>query len=480
MNRQLLLVAFSACALAACRHTPTPAHAPPNILLIVIDTLRADRLGGSNHAQRLTPFLDSVAEHATVFHTAYAQSSWTNPSVASLITSRYPSQHGVTTPQAVLSPSELTLAEALRQHGFATAGISANGLIGKQAGFDQGYDHFLAMWSEPTVAPPRAAAVTNEALRWLDAREQAAARPDTSPAKERQPVFLYLHYMEAHFPYAPHPDALAKVFAGRQAPDVDDVNDEIPEAFLWGARADTVAEISEIYDAAVLSLDADLRTLFAELVRRHFLDNAVVVITADHGEEFFDHGGLGHGHALFNELIRVPLVIASPQQTAHLDIETPVALVDVAPTLLDAIGADKPPSFEGRSLQSLVGHGDQGWASAALRRWGSGSRDTRSVYSELRPWNDATRNKAHERAVVDGTRKLIAGGEQRAFFDLAADPSEQHPAALDDQQRTALGALLNTFAQQVTGRPTPAATQVLDDATRERMRGLGYDTHAEP
>src|SRR5262245_40087556 len=190
-------------AVLLCMAAGCTRRSAPNIVLIVVDTMRADRLGAYGNQRGLTPFMDSLASRGYVFHNAYAQSSWTNPSVASILTSRFQSQHGIITFESVLADAELTLPEVLKRHGYTTGFFSANGLISKRMGFAQGYDQYRSILVKATVAPrhmwvpERAARINGEALAWLD----------TLPTSGGAPVFLHLHYMEPHSPYAPKPEA---------------------------------------------------------------------------------------------------------------------------------------------------------------------------------------------------------------------------------------------------------------------------------
>ena len=454
--RHLLVAA--ACFLAACGAPP-----PPNIIVIVGDTLRADRLGSYGNPRGLTPFLDSIAERAMVFRSAQAPSSWTNPSVASLFTSRYPTQHGVITFESVLADDEITLAEELRQAGYTTGFFSPNGVLREDWGYGQGFTEFseFAIPESPGQPnhlwiPYRADYTNRHVLSWLDSLAAAGGR--------RPPVFLYIQYMEPHSPYAPPQAALHRMIGERKPPDLAEVNLFAFMGNVVPIEDRVLRDLQDVYDAEVLSLDTELRRLFKALEARGLLENAIVVVTSDHGEEFKEHGLIGHEKTLYGEVLHVPLLISLPGSVRRTDVTEVVSLVDLAPTLLGLIGRPAPASFEGRSLLPLS--------------TGAAPPGGRAAYSELPiPETGAgKRLSPHVSSVVVGTHKLIAGqhGEME-YYDLAADPGEHNPNALSEAERAALRETLAEIQQRAAGRAARREIKPVDDATREQIRALGYD-----
>jgi arylsulfatase A-like enzyme len=444
----------------------------PNILLVVIDTLRVDRVGAYGSRRGVTPFMDSLAARGTVFRRAYATSSWTNPSVASLLTSRHQSQHGVVSFASHLPDDERTLPEVLRAAGYRTGGFSANSLLAKSFGFGQGYDEYVAAPLSRTRTeqylwePKRAPELNAAALAWLD----------SLPDEGRGPVFLYVQYMEPHTPYVPSEAVLRRIFPDGPVPDPAEVSGMAYFGMHFPLDAHQLSLVKRMYDAEVLSVDQGLHALLDELGRRGFLDDALVVITADHGEEFYDHGLLGHGKTLFEEVIHVPLLVLVPGRSVPVSVDEVVSLIDVAPTILDWIGKPIPNSFEGRSLEGSLASAGGGW----LDRWrGSRSRRSGSVpaFGELlEEESGGVRRSPHLRSVVDGWRKLIAGVDgEREFYDLAADPKETGAPALDAADRQPLERLLAEFVARVPRIPERPTPLPVDPETRERMRALGYE-----
>jgi len=447
-------------------------RAQPNILLIVLDTLRPDRLGSYGSTRGLTPFLDSLAARGFVFRNAYAQTSWTNASIASLFTSRYQSQHRVTSFQSVLPDTELTLSEVLKQHGYATAAFSANFLVRGDLGFGQGFDDYQA-YSRPdtltgrTYTKERAGRVNQESLAWLD-----RLRHDRNPLP---PIFLYLHYMEPHNPYDP-PDAfLDKVLNGRERPDAGKINRAMNLSNILPFSDDMVQAVKDFYDAEVMSLDAQLREQFAALQSRGFLDNAIVVMLADHGEEFREHGLMGHHQTLYEEVIRVPLIILVPGHGERVDVSPIVSLTDIAPTLLDLVGMPAPPRFEGASLRDPMGIPRWRWGflGAATRASAPSATDSGVAFSELIKETTA-RQRPHEHAVITDSSKLIVGvNGEHEFYDLMRDPGETNAQALGEPERQRLDHDIARL-RQLAAPATPGAAATPDAETRERMRALGY------
>jgi len=442
--RVILAVALGV-LLTACRAAPPP----PNVVVILVDTLRADHLGVYGNRSGLTPFVDGFADRGIRYAHAYAGATWTLPSVASLFTSRWPSQHGVVNLASVLPATERTLASVLRERGFATAGFLASRSLPAAGGLGQGFE----VWEEvvePGALQGSGRGLNARAFEWLDAR----------PAADRRPLLLYLHYMEPHFPYEPFPDRLEAALAPYHfTTEQRAAWDERVGLFLEHAvgegvgRPDDMPVVRDYYLAAVATADVVLREVVEGLTARGILSNAVVVLTADHGEEFYEHGAVGHGTNLFDETLRIPLLLHAPGRVPEV-VPNSVSLLDVAPTILELIGAKPEARFEGRSLVRPE------------------SRE--AAYAELVS-TPAGKPATQNRAVVHGDAKLATTpAEQEQFFDLARDPGERDPDALDPSARAALRRALDGFRVRAGRDAGTAERRELDAETRERLRALGY------
>jgi arylsulfatase A-like enzyme len=452
---------------AACSQ-PAPTGRPPDVIVLLIDTLRSDRLGYLGSNRGLSPFIDSLAQRATVFSRAHSASSWTSPSVASLFTSRYPSQHGINAFSSVLDASEQTLAEQLQQGGYVTGGFTANLLINASAGYDQGFDHFHLYYTRPLKE--RAPHLHRDVLGWLD--QTRAAHPEA-------PVFVYVQYMEAHEPLQP-PGEVLRRFAEQRG--FDQARTARLAQLARGApplerfdEAD-IPLAEDLYDAEVMSLDDSLRLFFDELDKRGRFDDSLIVVTADHGEEFLDHGAVGHGHTLFEELIHVPLIIKLPRQRDRVDVGDVVSLVDVAPTILEAARVSPPAPFMG---QSLLAEMQRSWLWRLLHSVLAAS-PPHEAYSELGGVATAARPKLHQSSLLsNGGEKLIqlrTGGDES--YDLRGDPRERNRDGLSPGRVESLSKAIAGIQKDLT-TTHPARTRALDEETRERMRALGYDDHPQ-
>lgn len=330
----------------------------PNVLLLVLDTVRAIELGLYGFARATSPNLDALAREGIVFDQAFATASWTAPSHASLFTGRRAHELSIDWEQR-LDDSFPTLAEALRRRGYATVGIVGNTrYAGAHTGLARGFARYedyrlsarhilqmtrlsreaLKLWSVLRGQPiseesERVAApdVNARFLRWLDRRHNA-------------PYFAFLNYYDAHAPYLP-PEPFWNRFLG-----------DVPQSSMsvepGRASAASIALRRSAYDGAIAYLDHEIGALFDALITRGALDNTMVIITADHGEEFSEHGMTGHGHSLYAPSVRVPLIFVWPGRLpSALRIGEPISLSQVPATIMDLVGG--PGTFPGPSMSYL-------------------------------------------------------------------------------------------------------------------------------
>lgn len=424
----LAAVLALAASAGACGTRPRP-----DIVLILIDTLRRDHLPFHGYDKDTAPFLGELARRGTAFENAYSTSAWTAPAAATLFTSLYPLQHGLVTGRMAVArmtrqgvPIKVnrvpeaaeTIAEVLKSAGYATWAVVENVNLSRELGFDQGFDEFHSLH------PSLDAATITRKLEELHPRIVA-----------KRPYFLYLHYMDVHAPYKDRPPLFDQSLEGE------------------------TRRVSA-YDSEIFYLDGHIRSAFE---RFGWERGAVLVVTADHGEELGERGFFGHARTLFAEVLNVPLlfhgVAAAPTGGR---VRERVSHVDVLPTLRELLGLPRGALDAGLSLVPLL----------------EGRRDAlpeRALFADL--WrNPGGERRPLLRATIHGRWKRIKGSaEGPLLFDLDADPRDlrnvarDHPAVEADLKRR--------FAEFEAWAPRlePAfAESVIDEATNEALKALGY------
>jgi arylsulfatase A-like enzyme len=421
----------------------------PNIVLISIDALRADRLGIYGNDPAVSPRIDALARQGLVFRQAIAQASSTVPSVSSFLTSLYPTELGLITGRKwILDDMRVTLAEALQAGGYRTQAYVTNGHLVPANGYAQGFDGYVAPEPGRPYGLDRLRSetvVTGLACHGslvvcdlfgagykllfdplLVMEDEGGRVNDLARRFIRlhgdEQFFLWLHYMEPHAAYNPR-----QAFGGLP-PSVSAAR----EAFLrsWQPsnqtipivmRSDDVSALRALYDGEILDVDRWVGGIWDEIEAQGLADRTMLVLTADHGDEFGEHGGYGHGQSVYQELNRVPLIVVGPQVSEPgRVVDTPVPLLDLVPTLLDAAGAPLPDLIHGQSLLPVLRGGD--------------APET-PIYSEC----PARRTSYDDKSLRQGDYKLIYNVklDRAELYNLRTDPGEQHDLAAAEPQRTA-------------------------------------------
>ncbi|MHB8054137.1 MAG: sulfatase [Candidatus Aminicenantales bacterium] len=305
-----------------------PQKAPVNVILVSIDTLRADHLGTYGYDRPVSPFIDALAADAAVFENTYTTAPWTLPAHVSMFTGLNCVRHRVYDEYARIDPRTVTLAEKMRAAGYATGAITGGGLVSAEYGLAKGFDEYRMEYGE-RVDPTQADKIGRDAVQWL---EQNADRP----------FYLFLHTYQVHLPYkSPEP------FRSQFLPPGARWKTFTLEKNLGGlagvfrplGEADR-ANVVALYDAGIRYTDEALIKPVVDALRRLGLyDRSLIVVTSDHGEEFYDHGGWDHTHSVYEELIRVPLIVKLPGSEFRGRRYSPIVrTIDIMPTVLDAAG----------------------------------------------------------------------------------------------------------------------------------------------
>ena len=327
--------------------------ARPNVVVYLIDTLRADHLGIYGYSRPTSPNIDRFAADGILFENALAQSSWTRPAVVSILTGLAPRRHGVNRRQDALAGSVDTLSELLAREGYATAGYVTNGNAGPNFGVDRGFESFrhLRESAEFRQRHRQSDHLNLWLFHWLENR-----------GEDDRPFFLYAHATDPHVPYTPAPE-----FRRRFAPDADPELEvlENVRAVFEGRVEPTEAirrDLIDLYDAEIAFNDHHFGQLIERLKEMGLYDSSLIVLVSDHGEEFLDHGGWEHGVTLYEEQLRVPLIVKLPGSRAAGDrpagrdrhagrrIAAIARQVDLVPTILGQLGVAPPPGLDGVDL----------------------------------------------------------------------------------------------------------------------------------
>lgn len=424
-----------AALLSACAGGAGDAEAPRHLILVSIDTLRADRLSSYGYDRPTSPALDRLAAQGVLFEEVVAESSWTLPAHVTLLSGLRPESHGVVLPELRVGPGTALLAEVLGDAGFRSFGGTEGAFVGRRYGFARGFERF-----------DDAQGSLRETLR--------DARGFLSRLGEDERGFVFVHTYAVHCPY----DEGDKSDARFRSPDAEFVETDgrcgNPHFNAMELRPGEVRHVSDCYDAGIRAMDDVLGEFLAWLDTEGLAAESLVAVTSDHGEELGEHGRIGHEGTLFREVLFVPWILTGPGLAAQR-VGLPVGLGDVMPTLLELLGEPVPPGLDGRSLAGILGNG---------RTHTGGPRR-----SSLR-WNrrlDSLLTDEHHLLVDEetGAMELYLRTDVREQEDLA----ERLPELARD-----LRGLLDAQPRPV---PRPGAAEPVGAVTAdelERLRALGY------
>ena len=448
----------------AAAAAPAQLSPPRNVVVLVMDTARADAFGPFASPDRVvrTPSFDAFAARSAVFTAAYNNENWTKPSVASLLTSLYPSTHGAKRDESTLARDVELLPERLRRDGFATAGFVANGYVSEKFGFEQGWDTFRNYIREDRRS--EAEHVFADALAWLDEHGRAPAG---------RPYFLYLQTIDPHVTYKVDRAYWSPYFTGDYRGPLGSTIDAADQVALSNgkrkATARDLAWLRALYHGEIAYHDEHLGRFITQLEARGVLADTLVVITNDHGEELGERGRFGHGHQVFEELVRAPLVVYHPGLVGGRTVRELVEHVDVAPTILDALGREPLAAGEGVSLLPLL----------------TGGRHERPRYAVIEFLED-------RRVIRIADWKLVARARgDVALFDLATDPGERRDLAAERPIARRLAELhlgealaVPDKARRGAGlgdrRHYQAGEADIDPHMRRQLEALGYLGSSQP
>lgn len=433
-----------------------PANKNFNIVLITIDTLRADHLSCYGYERSTSPNIDRIAEKGIIFKNAIAPSSWTVPSMVSLFTSLYPINHGVihgfvkinkVYDQEVFSDELTTLAEILKSHGYTTFGVFANLHLSKKFGFARGFDYFRNLYFSP------APTVNKIVYSWEDKIKKSAN------------FFLWIHYFDPHEPYHSKspwieryaPKTLTQKLNLSTKPMLE-LTRLIP-AFKKDSQA--LSHLIALYDSEINYVDLYI----GKLIQKFELgNNTLIIITSDHGEEFLEHGYVGHANNLYQETIHIPLIIKLPYSTNKEVIEKPVNLVDIMPSILSMLNTNPPEQTLGKSF----------WEKKGLLSWIKKLllEDTEPDYN----FSELDR-KLILKTILTPEWKYIYSYRDKTeqLYNVKSDPLELNNLVdKKNKEQNILKEQLFNWVSNSKKYPTKRQAIQLSPEEKEKLRGLGY------
>ena len=418
----------------------------PNIILITLDTTRADRLGCYGYRRQTSPNIDKLAEESVLYTRAIAPSSWTLPSHASLFTGKFTSSHGarydpdgpllltnaISGPKSWdayrargLAQNEVTLAEVLKETGYTTAAVVGGPWMKRIFGLNKGFDYYNDSQIS-TVNGRLASQVTTSALNWLERRRE-------------KKFFLFLNYFDPHGPYSP-PEGFALRF--------------LPKGTNFTGREPTLEEINALYDAEILYMDHYIGRFLQKLKVENLYNDTLIIVTSDHGELFGEHGKFGHGHYLYQEELHVPLFIKYPAgEVSPKRTDLRAQLTDILPMIYERVGITIPGNIQGTS-PSQIKH---------------------PIIAETYPLPLISKDGSWQ-SIFEGDFKFIWNSKnQHMLFNLKDDPEENVNIIVQDSKRTErMWAQMEQYLAKLPkpGLAVPAGEP--DDQTREALKSLGY------
>ena len=454
-KRKALLAVLVLALVATLVWWLTRPATPPNVILVSIDTLRADHLGCYGYTRNTSPALDRLAREGALFDTVISSTSWTLPAHAALFTSLPDSVHGCDSERRWLDGNRYTVAEAFRKAGYRTAGFYSGPLLHRYFGLNQGFDTWtecttyrdridkiLRTWNYDKSIEARITFDSTNAIVFEAVRTWLADPPEG-------PFFLFIHLFDVHYVYNPPKPYDTMFRAG------------LPEEPTPGSAEDLEAR----YDGEIRWTDDTLGKIFAELKSRGLMDRSVVAVTSDHGEAFFERGHRGHRQSLHDEEVRIPLIIRYPPRIAAATrVSRLASIIDVAPTLLDLAGLPALPDAHGRSFAPLVVSTDPTWEDRPVI---SEFLDSRQVLALRTPgW----------KLIFDFVRGIPQ------VYDLTVDPGERSPLPLErtpvpaGEIRAILEQTVRRLKEAAARMPVPEGRDwmSLPEVHRRHLKSLGY------
>lgn len=442
----------------------------PNVILISIDSLRADHLHCYGYDRNTSPHIDQLAREGVLFVNTFSSSGWTLPAHVSMLTSLVVPTHGVVKPDKKIDRKVKTLAQALKEHGYTTAGFISAVFVHAIYGFDKGFDVYEDLSADPSIlekhpdsthvieaifsdvegiTSPR---ITRRVTQWLH-------------ENRKKPFFLFLHYFDVHYDYMP-PPPYDTMFDPGYTGTISAKNYYYNDAVNPNMSPADLKHIIALYDGEIRFVDEHIGLLLERLKESHLDKNTIIIVTADHGEEFFEHGGKDH-RTLYDEVLRIPLIIKWP---GHIPegkrVNSLAGIIDIMPTVLDLACGDTTGTMMGKSLRNQI--------------FGDGNSSSPPLLGEL----VCLHNDSHLFSLRTDKAKIIFDStyDKTYIYDLANDPGEtedlgQNIKAVslkEDLERQLQSAMKNAVDKKKEWHIKEGSLEKLSKAQEKNLKSLGY------
>ena len=428
----------------------------PNVILISIDTLRADHLGSYGYDRNTSPNIDSFAKNNILFKNSFVQDSWTLPSHMSILTSLYPATHGVKQNKS-LDPTITTLSEVLKNEGYLTSGIVQDCIwLYPKYGFNQGFDRYVVKNFNPKNPE-------------LNAEFQNRFISEYLQKNKKKKKFLFIHYFDVHSDFIKLPYDSPEPYMGMFYPDYSGdfdggFGDVVATRYLKNVNLnrikiaeDDLKYIVSLYDSGIAYMDNKIGDLFNILRAAGLYENSLIILTSDHGEEFQEHGRMLHNNLFYDETMHVPLIVKLPgQNNNHREFNSLIESIDIMPSILDFLGVEKKPYMQGESFFSLIDdNGAKEWKENVFA-----FGDNSSAFIRTKRW----------KLLTDSL--LRKGGFK--LFDLLEDPMEKFD--VKDKYPEVTKNLKNELIAKYKAiqKKTSAKQVILTEEQKEKLKALGY------
>jgi arylsulfatase A-like enzyme len=431
-------------------------HDRPNVLFISVDSLRDDHLGCYGYHRNTSPNIDKFAKESIVFKNTICQAPWTKPSVGSMLTSLYPAVHGadsqgehgenfgaaqISQNVSVLNKSAVTIAEILRDNGYATAGFTGGGYTHSFFGFSKGFDTYHDNAGGIKT-------VNFEIFDWL--------KKNTG-----KPFFIFTHFFDVHYPFTVIPPYGNMFGTYKSNVNVDRQFEIDVNSGKRKLNKEDINRLVSLYDGGIFYTDRQLGLLFDMLKKMGCYDNTIIILTSDHGEGFMEHDLIAHADIMYNEVMRIPLIIRWPELGNDVSVNNQVRSIDIMPTILDFVGIEPPSRIHGVSLHPMIG---------------GEAKDNLIAFSE-------TERRGFQKAVMDGKDKLLYNctSKKEEFFNLSKDPGEKFNKATEHYEKLEyMRSLLESWNKYLEMHKAEIQSgdiqkkEKMDNLVVEQLKGLGY------